>query len=268
MRMAHDTIPAQPVGFLAALLWTTLLLLLTNAGILFITHKVMPQPSGWGLFGGWLLNLIIIFVLAGWIGGKLGGRGGGVFFLVILFAIYALVYGLTGGHLPRAFRLHETPVIPVRDADLDAYRDADVFHFSDGTVDVKRSATRILPGRRHHTLYYHVAPLLPPDWKPGDLIPAWVAQSGWNELPPASWKEAHRGGYAVGLDSTYRELTLETIQRHALKSSQTCPILHWSADPAKGFRSSAYWELGFLLAIDLLGFIFLIFSVGRSTKPG
>jgi hypothetical protein len=256
------------VGFLAALLWMTLLLLLTDAGVLLVTHQVMPQASGWGLFGGWLLNLIVIFVLAGWIGGKTG-RSGAVMAVTILFAIYALVYGIAGGHIPRAFRLRETPVIPVRDADLDAYRDSDVFHFSDGTVDVKQSATRILTRRGSGSItYYHVAPLVPPDWKPGDLIPAWVGQSGWNEFPPASWKNDLRGGCDVGLDATYRTLALEAIQKHSLKSSRTCPILFWSADPAKEFRKSAYWELGFLLAINLLGFLSLIFPAGQAPKPG
>jgi len=243
-----------------------LLLVLVNGGILLVTYAVMPQSNGWALFGGWLLNLLLIVVVCGGIGSKLRGNGAPIF-LIILFAVYSLVYSVMGGQLPRLFRLRETPIIPARDADLEAYRNADVFHFSDGRVDLKQAARRVLSGRGRR-VHYRVAPLLPPDWKRDDPIPAWVADSGLEASLPASWTEDYRGGFDAGFDSTYRDLVIETAQQRSLRTSRTCPILIWSAAPRDDFRRWGFWQLGFLLAIDMVGFGSLLWpSRARSPAP-
>jgi hypothetical protein len=257
----------DPVGLPAALLWMTLLLLLVNAGILLVSHLMFPQSSGWALFGGWLLDLVVIFVLAGWIGSKLGGRGV-LPILCILFAVYALVYGLMGGHIPRLFKVRETPVIPVRDADQDAHRSSDVFHFSDGRIELKYLGTRTLGGGgRGMKSYYRCAPLVPADWKPSDPVTAWVVDCGGDVFLPASWKEDWRGGYEPGLDSIYRELVRETAAGRSLNSRADVPIVIWSQDPMRDFRRVAAWQLGFLLAIDLVGWVAVILAGGKSPPP-
>src|SRR5256885_1674316 len=96
--------PQVPVG--AALLWMVLYLALTNAGLVTLTHLLGPQKNGLAMFGIWLLQLILILGLGAWANGKTGGRGW-LFILVILFAVYGLVYSLMLGHIPKVFRLRE-----------------------------------------------------------------------------------------------------------------------------------------------------------------
>lgn len=251
--------PQVSVG--AALVWMVVYLALTNVGLVILTHLVGPLKNGLAMFGVWLLQLILIMGLAGWVNEKMGGRGW-LFIVVILLAVYGLVYGLMLGHIPTLFRLRETPVIPVRDAARPEYADCDVFHFADGSVDVAHIRRRTTVGRNGRVNCF-LAPVLPPDWKSGDPVPAWVGGSEISNLRPGCWDEDWRGGCRIGLDPTYEEMAREESSRHA--SAPNAPVLTWSKDPAADLRRVGLWELGIFLAIDAFGLVSVF--LGSGVKP-
>lgn len=244
-----------------AFLWMAAYTGLTTAGIIGLNHLLMPQRNGLAIFGVWLLTLILIFVLAGIFHRRTGGRGW-IMLLVIGYAVYSCVYGVMLGHVPRLFLLRESPRISVREADRAAY---DVYHFSDGRVEVSLVARTQLSGR-NGPVYYRVAPLVPADWKRGDPITAWVGDSGLHYFLPASWAEDCRGGYRLGLDTTYEDLVRNHVRLRSLPSSPTAPILEWSRDPKAGFVKEGWIELSIILALDLLG-LASVFA-GKRFKTG
>jgi hypothetical protein len=248
--------PTPSVG--ASLLGMLAFLALTNVGMMVVTHWVMPQREGWGMFGGWLLNLVVIFGSF-----ALCNRGNqGWLLLSIPFAVFALMYGIVGGHIPRAIRVRESPVLPVADADRPEQR-FDVWHFSDGKIEMKYAGSERVRARSM-SIYYHVAPVVPADWKPSDKVPAWVVSSEGNGPYPESWDHDYRGGYDAGLDSRFREIVQNTARRRSLQTSETAPLLIWSEDPKKAFMSVAWIELGFLLAIDLVGIVMVLWPAAKS----
>jgi len=254
----EDTASEKPPPFWAALLWMTLYLALTNVGIIAIAHTMVPQHNGLAKFGIWILQLILILGLTAWVNGKTGGRGL-LFVLVIGFSVYSLVYGLMLGHIPRLFALRETPLIPVRDAARPEYFGFDVYHFSDGKVGLKYVSHRTLAGKNGRSHYY-LAPLLPPDWKRGDRIPAWVGESDLGLGVPEYWTEDWRGGYRIGLDSKFEDMLQDRDMDSDLRSQSGAPILTWSKDPKREFIRVGYGELAFFLAIDLIGLVSLLLS--------
>ena len=248
-----------PTG--VAFLWMVAYTGLTTAGIIGLNHLMMPQRNGLAIFGVWLLNLILIFGLTAVFFRRIGGRGG-MLLLVIGYAVYSLVYGVILGHVPRLFLLRESPPISVREADRAPY---DVYHFTDGRVETSLVARTKLSARGS-AVYYRVAPLVPPDWKRGDPITAWVGDSSKDYLLPASWAEDCRGGYRHGLDTTYGDLVKDVVRWRSLQASPTAPILEWSKDPKAGFLQAGWIELSIILALDLAGLV-SVFIRPRSTMP-
>jgi hypothetical protein len=250
-----------PVSVAAAFCWMMLYVLLSTAGIVGLNHLMMPQRNGLAIFGVWLLNLILIIVLAGWFSGRTGGRGW-IPILVMAYAVYSLVYGVMLGHIPRLFFLRESPPISVREADHGAY---DVYHFSDGHVDLTQVARTTLRGR-NGSFTYLVAPLVSEDWKRGDRITAWVGESSLDSLIPGSWTENHRGGYRLGLDGTYEDLVKDRVRSRSLPASPTAPILQWSPDPKGGYLKEGWIELGIFIAIGLVGLVSVLISGRRRAR--
>lgn len=244
-----------------ALLGILAFIVMTNVGILAVTHWLMPQREGGALFGGWMLNLVVIFVSAG-IASKAGAPGGAMFAPLILLAVYSLVYGMVGGHIPHALRLRESPVMPVADAGTQEY---DVYRFSDGRVDPKHIEHLSIPGRGR--MHYYAAPVVPPGWKPGDQVPAWVVASSKDPGYPANWDQELRGGYVPGLDEKYRELIEKASANKATPTRPSAPVLFWSEDPRSGYMATAWWELGGLILIDLVGIAGAIFFIIRPEPP-
>ncbi|HZF00129.1 MAG TPA: hypothetical protein VE981_24175 [Planctomycetota bacterium] len=247
-----------PVSVGVALLWMTLYLALTTAGLIALTHLVGAQKNGLAMFGIWLLQLILIMGLAGWVNGKMGDRGGALFIVIILFAIYSLVYGLLLGHIPQLFRLRETPVIPLSDAAKPEYAGFDVFRFSDGKVDIRHIQRRTTVARNGRVNYF-MAPVLPPDWKSGDPVPAWVAGEDINGNRPGSWDEDWRGGYRIGLETHYQEMVESSGPSH--KTAPNAPILTWSKEPKAELLRVAWLEFGGFLLIDAIGLIAVLATV-------
>jgi len=253
------TDPAEPrVSAASAFLWMTLYLALTNIGIIGLSHLGMPQRSGAAMFGVWILQLILIFGLAGWFNRRLGGRGW-LPILVIAFAILALIYGLLLGHIPRVFLVRESPLVTVSEAAQPSTAENDVFFFSDARVDLDHVYRRKLRNRGGSVTYL-VAPLVPIERRSGDPVTAWVAATGLTPEIPASWREKLRGGYRVGLDSLYEEIVEEHVRAGPLRSSPGAPILVWSGDPKGDFRTAGFLELSLFLAIDAVGLVTVLLS--------
>ncbi len=236
-------------------------IVMTNVGIIAVTHWLMPQGAGWALFGGWLLNLVVIAVSAG-IASSAGASSSAMFVPFILLAVYSLVYGIIGGHIPRAFRLRESPVMTVADAGKQVY---DVYRFSDAHVETKHLEHLTVPGRGR--LYYYAAPVVPAGWKPGDPVPAWVVHSSKQPGYPADWDKEFRGGYDPGFDDRYRELMEGASRNKATPTSPNAPVLMGAEDPRSGFMSTAWWELGGLILIDLVAIGMAIFAALRPEPP-
>jgi hypothetical protein len=250
--MTTPAVPVRQPGFLETLLWGTAFVVLVDASILAVNAAMMPYGGGGGLFGGWMLSLILIFVCCGLVAKGLGGEGAGLFLGVIIFAVIALVFQVLGGRIYKLGRVRETPVIAVAEADQPAHASCDVFHFSDGKVLRKYYGLRELPGRRRH-IYYYVAPLVPEGWKDTDPVTAWVASEEYGIGMPFSWDQPHRGGYRTGLDSTdFRELVDKTAANRRLVSRPNAPILEWDAQPREALESAARAELWGMLAVDAL----------------
>jgi len=69
---------------------------------------------------------------------------------VVLFLGFGLYYHNLGGHLPALLVLRETPLISVRDADR--YPGYDVYHLSDGRVNLKGETSWGFRGKVSKTL--------------------------------------------------------------------------------------------------------------------
>jgi hypothetical protein len=247
----------------AAFCWMFFYVLLSTAAIVGLNHLMMPQRNGLALFGVWLLNLILILGLAGWFNGRTGGRGW-MPILVIAYAVYSLAYGVMLGHIPRLFFLRESPLLSVHDAGHPPHDAYDVYHFSDGHVDLSQVARTTLRGR-NGSVTYLVAPLVSEDWKRGDRITAWVGESSLDSLIPGSWAVNNRGGYRLGLDGTYEDLVKDRIRSRSLLASPTAPILQWSPDPKGGYLREGWIELGIFIAIGLVGLVSVLIP-GRSSS--
>src|SRR6185295_10438597 len=223
-------------------------LALTNVGILAVTHLMGPQRSGWALFGCWLLNLGVVGVAAA-IVGKAPFEAPGSFVVLILLALFACIYGVVGGRAPKVFSLRESPLLAIADVGTDPQK-FDVWRFSGGRINLDLVAHREM-WMRNHRLHYYAAPVLPADWKKGDPIPAWVVHSSGSFGVPESWKKECSGGY----DEEYRKLVEDTSRSRSLNTRANAPILTCSDDPRNDFLGTAWFELGALLLIDLVGVV-------------
>jgi uncharacterized membrane protein YhaH (DUF805 family) len=237
-------------GWLAALLWNLLFVIVVNAGLIGINHWMMPYSSGGTLFLGWVVCVILVVVAAAWISKRLGDKNT-LFISVILFAVFDLLYGAVGGHLPVFLGIRETQVISVKDADRSPDNACDVFHFSDGKVSLRHAFTRKYQGKRG-TLCYHVAPVVPGGWQESDPVTLWVAEDGSNEAAPGGWRKDFRGGYSAAAESNFRELIQVRAAANHLVTSPGAPVIYWREHPREALLAQATFELWGLLGVDFI----------------
>jgi hypothetical protein len=214
-------------GILKTALWSVGYIAFVNAGLLAVRHVVLTGRGGWSLFGAFVADAAIVLFSALKANALLGGRKM-IAVPVVLFLGFGIYYHNFGGHLPALVVLRETPVIPVKDADR--YSGYDVYHLSDGRVDLRGETTWSFRGKGPKTLYYRVAPVVPEGWSKSDRITLWVAEIGFYTSAPDSWGQPLRGGLKMDDDANLRRLVDEDAEKRGFHSVPGAAIISWSGE--------------------------------------
>jgi len=98
---------------------------------------------------------------------------------------------------------------------------------------------------------YRVAPLVPADWTPADLVPAWAAFEtndsiigGYSETDGlAEWAKASRAGFVMANDNLrFGESIADAEAKHGLRSAPDAPLLDWrSPEAERRDRRNRFW---------------------------